>query len=236
MKNKEGSKVIMMDVPMDVRTFFDLANVMMVVLDDGQRVAMINPKGCEVLGYKMSEILGKNWFDEFLPLSERKKVQTYWSKILSGKDTFMNRLESSVVTKGGDRRLISWDNTFLTDSSGKIRYTLSSGEDVTELHKPPHFAMIACDPDGKILDANCIALDLLGYGQKQLLGLPIFQFCAPNSAKKLKPALKKIMKTGFEGFELDFVKADNQVLPVRASGSRFKICGAKVIFSFSPIA
>ena len=235
MKNKARSTVSMMDVPMDIRTFFDLANVMMVVLDDRQRVAMINPKGCQILGHRMSEILGKSWFNEFLPLNERKKVSDYWKKIVSGKVIPVHHFESSIITKSGERHLISWDNTFLTDSNGKIRYTLSSGEDVTELRKPPHFAMIACDLDGKILDVNRIAQDLLAYKPSQIAGKKIFELFTPNSAKKLRLDFKKIVKTGFGGFELDFVKKDNQVLSVRASGTLFKICGKKVIISFSPI-
>jgi PAS domain S-box-containing protein len=235
MKNKERSTVSMMDVPMDIRTFFDLANVMMVVLDNHQRVAMINPKGCQILGYKVSEILGKNWFDEFLPLNERKKVSEYWKKIVSGKAVPVHHFEYSIITKSGERHLISWDNTFLTDSSGGIRYALSSGEDVTELRKPPHFAMIACETDGKILDVNVVALDLLAYKPAHIVGKKIFELFTPNSAKKLKLDFKKIINTGFTGFELDFVKKDNQVLSVRASGTLFKICGKKVIISFSPI-
>ena len=234
MTNKARSTVPMMDVPMDIRTFFDLANVMMVVLDDHQRVAMINPKGCEILGYRMSEILGRNWFDEFLPLNERKKVQSYWDKVMTGKILHANPFENSIVTKSGERRLISWNITFLTDSKGKIRYALKSGDDVTELRKPPHFAMIACEPNGRILDVNCIALDLLKFKSKQLVGKKIFDICSPNSSKKLVIELKKILKVGYEGFELDFVRGDNQVQPVRVAGSLFRISGKRVLFSFSP--
>lgn len=52
-----------------LRNYFDLVQVMIVILDREGRVASINRKGCEILGYKEEEIIGKNWFDNFIPES-----------------------------------------------------------------------------------------------------------------------------------------------------------------------
>jgi PAS domain S-box-containing protein len=50
-----------------VQRYLDIAGVMLVVIDTEERVGLINQKGCEVLGYAEQELLGKNWFDHFLP-------------------------------------------------------------------------------------------------------------------------------------------------------------------------
>ena len=52
--------------PENVQTFLDIAGVILIVLNADQTVSLINKKGCEVLGYESSEIIGKNWFDNFI--------------------------------------------------------------------------------------------------------------------------------------------------------------------------
>ena len=49
------------------RQYFDVAGVMMLVLDRHGNVAQINRKGCDILGYRDDEIIGRNWFDTCLP-------------------------------------------------------------------------------------------------------------------------------------------------------------------------
>ena len=43
-----------------------------------------NKKGCEVLGYEEDEILGRNWFDSFIPESIREELRTLFSKMIEG--------------------------------------------------------------------------------------------------------------------------------------------------------
>jgi len=51
--------------------FLDIAGVMIVSLNTRGEVNLINRQGCKILGYKQKEIIGKNWFDNFLPISIR---------------------------------------------------------------------------------------------------------------------------------------------------------------------
>ncbi len=227
----EISKSIL-DAPMDPRTFFDLSNVMMVVLDSRQRVVMINLKGCALLGYDMDEIVGKNWFDHFLPLNERKKVTKVWSSIMNGKIKPFLQFENHVVDSKGHKHLISWSNTYLKDSRGKVRYTVSSGEDVSELRKPHHCAMIACTPKGKILDLNDFAVKKLGFSRQEILKKGIVELCTPNSKKKFMKTLPKISRAGLSGIELDLVGKDFKVLSIVLSASLLKIPKPTIILGF----
>ncbi|GAI74382.1 unnamed protein product, partial [marine sediment metagenome] len=47
--------------------YLDVAGVMLVAIDVEGRVGLVNKKGCEILGYEEEEIIGKKWFDNFLP-------------------------------------------------------------------------------------------------------------------------------------------------------------------------
>ena len=112
--------------------YLDIAGVMLVAINSEGNVTLINKRGCEILGYKEQEIIGKNWFQNFLPENVRKEVQTVFRKLVAGKMQPAEHYENPVLTKGGKVRLIAWENRALRDAAGNIIGTLSSGEDITE--------------------------------------------------------------------------------------------------------
>lgn len=115
--------------------YLDIAGVMMVVINADQTVALINKKGCEVLGYQSSEIIGKKWFDNFIPERFRREVKRVFTKLKSGELAPAEYYENPVLTKNGEERLIAWHNAIIRDEGGKILSTLSSGLDITEHRK-----------------------------------------------------------------------------------------------------
>lgn len=110
----------------------DIAGVIFIVMGADQNVELINKKGCESLGYKESEIIGKNWFDTFVPAQEREKVRAGFVKLISGKIEPVEYFENSIITKSGTERLFAWHNTVLMGEEGNIIGTLSSGKDITD--------------------------------------------------------------------------------------------------------
>lgn len=125
---RKSKKSSILNHPMSWRTIFDLANVIMVFLDENQKVSMINCKGCEVLGYTEKYIIGKNWFDHFIPFPEREKVKKVYNAIIQGDIQANEYYTNHVLTKKGEKLKISWSNTYLRDSKGCIRFTLSAGQ------------------------------------------------------------------------------------------------------------
>jgi len=115
--------------------YLDVAGVMLVAIDTEQRIGLINKKGCEILGYKEEEVLGKNWFDNFLPERIRGEVIVVFNKLVAEQDDTPEYYENPILTKNGHERLIAWRNTFLRDKKGSIIAALSSGEDITERKK-----------------------------------------------------------------------------------------------------
>lgn len=115
-----------------VQLYLDTAEVMLLVLDTGGEVALINRKGCELIGYQESEIMGRNWFEISVPEEERSKVIGAFRGIISGDKDLAKYFENSVLTKSGEKRFFAWHNAVLRDEEGTIIGTLSSGEDITE--------------------------------------------------------------------------------------------------------
>ncbi len=113
----------------------DVAEFIYLALDLDQNVVLINRKGCEILNYSEEEIIGKNWFDNFLPKKVAKKVKSKYLERISSLDKFKTRSINPILTKSGEERIIGWQNTYITDESGKISGVLSSGIDITDFRE-----------------------------------------------------------------------------------------------------
>lgn len=112
--------------------YLDTVDTMIVGLDPRGHVTLVNRKGCELLGYAETELLGKNWFTTCLPQS--KDIDTIvdtFESIIAGKLEGVAYFENTIVTRCGDERLIAWHNNVLRDAQGNILGTLSAGEDIT---------------------------------------------------------------------------------------------------------
>ena len=114
------------------RKYLDAAGVIFLILDAGRNVTLINRKGCEVLGYEELEIVGRDWFENFLPERIKAGTMDVFESLFSGDGQPAEYHENAVVAKGGVERLIAWHNVALRDTDGKVTVVLSSGEDITE--------------------------------------------------------------------------------------------------------
>jgi len=115
--------------------YLDIVAVIIVALDDKQRVTLINRKGSELLGYEEKDILGKNWFDNFIPHTLREEIKPVYNQLMRGETEPVKYFENPIVTKKGEERIIAWNNTILYDENRKIVGTLSSGVDITKRKK-----------------------------------------------------------------------------------------------------
>ncbi|MBN1548184.1 MAG: PAS domain S-box protein, partial [Syntrophaceae bacterium] len=110
---------------------FDLATCILVVLAPDQTIVRINKRGCEILGYEACEMVGKNWFDTFLPERNRNKTRKFFAQLIAGDVTPSEYYENPIVTRAGEERQIRWHNVIMRKREGSILFTISSGEDIT---------------------------------------------------------------------------------------------------------
>ena len=113
-----------------LRTLFETVNLIVLGLDANGAVEYVNPFFLNLTGYRSDEVFGKDWF-RLLPERQQPTMRDLFQELLEhGK--FSPHYESPIVTKGGEERMIAWNNTVLQDASGRPTGTLSIGEDVTE--------------------------------------------------------------------------------------------------------
>ncbi|MFW9878751.1 MAG: PAS domain S-box protein [Candidatus Thorarchaeota archaeon] len=115
--------------------YLNLVNVIIVALDRDGNISMINQKGNDILGWEKGKLIGKNWFDNCLPLKDKSRVHKYFKNLMKGKQYIVPLYENPVITKNGDEKLIAWSTILVRDSNGNITGLLSSGEDITERNK-----------------------------------------------------------------------------------------------------
>lgn len=112
-------------------TYLDIAGVIIIVLDKTGKIKFINKKGCEILGYPLQDIIGRNWFNNFLPDKDSEKIRQRFRKLVSGKEP-EEFYENEITTKERGIRLINWHTSNLYDENGQCIGIVSSGEDITE--------------------------------------------------------------------------------------------------------
>lgn len=215
----------------------DLAGVMFVALDINGIVTLINKKACEIFGYEEKEMLGINWFENFLPKQIKNEILTVSKKILLGEIEPTEYYENPILTKNGEERLIYWHNTPIRDESGNITGLLSSGEDITERKKMElelvrlsnTFRMsidsiVISDLDGKITDVNEATLKMYNTDDKaDLIGKNSFDFIASEDNEKAVVSMKEVMENGYiKNQEFYIVINGDKKIPVEMSISIMK--------------
>lgn len=169
-----------------LQKYLDYAATIFVVIGGDQSISLINQKGCDVLGFVHSELVGRNWFDTVIPGRIREKVRADFIRLITGETGSVEYFENTVVTKNGDERTIAWHNAIMKDDRGNFVNALFSGDDITERkkydlalnkarehaenEKAKSEAIIAAigdgitiqDTDFKILYQNDIIKDVLG--------------------------------------------------------------------------
>jgi PAS domain S-box-containing protein len=175
--------------------YLDLAGVIFIATDARGCVTFINRKGCRVLGYKEKEIIGRNWFDNFLPKRLRHTVKQASLKLLAGTRNGTASYEHPILNKSGEERLIAWHNTLLRDDDGNIIGHFSSGEDITDQKQSQELLQTISDSsplgiyilqDDKLQYTNPQFQKITGYSQAELTGRDLFSLVALEDTDVVK--------------------------------------------------
>lgn len=117
--------------------YLDMASDLMIALDSKGNIEMLNKYGCKLLGIKLEEIIGKNWFElEFLPLEVAGDVKKYFFKLINEEiEASIEQFENDLIAKDGRRVTLKWQNRVLKDNQGNVTGVFSSAMDITDIKK-----------------------------------------------------------------------------------------------------
>ncbi|MFW6172651.1 MAG: PAS domain S-box protein [Elusimicrobiota bacterium] len=114
-----------------LKAYFDLAQLITLVLDVNGKILSINRRGCEILQMKEEDLIGESWL-KFIPEKHHKEVQDVFESLVNTNDIKFEHFENPIITSTGEKKIVSWRNTILKDEKGNTEGVLSSGIDVTQ--------------------------------------------------------------------------------------------------------
>ncbi len=219
-----------------IKRYLDQADVIILVLARDETVKLVNRKGCQILGYREREIVGKNWFDHFLPERVRPFIRGAFRRIVEGGHPSTDSLENPVLTGAGEEKLISWKNAVIRDSEGRVLEVLSTGEDLT-LRRQTEDALveseatlrailetcvdgiITIDERGRILTFNPAAVRIFGQTPDEAIGNDI-SLLMPDPYRSLHSSyIEHFLKTR----EHRIIGIGREVLGRRKDGTTFPL-------------
>ena len=112
------------------RATLDNVELIALMLDRDARITYVNDHLLMLTGWRRDEVVGKNWFEIFIPTNEHLLPEVFRELIDDQPQAWHH--ENEILTRDGERRLVRWNNTVLRSPSGAVVGTSSIGEDVTE--------------------------------------------------------------------------------------------------------
>jgi two-component system cell cycle sensor histidine kinase/response regulator CckA len=221
------------------RMYLDMAGVILLALDPDGVVTLVNPAGCRVLGAPAPDVVGRNWFESFVPPEEREHVRRAFAQLMSGLTENVEHVENRVLTADAGTRLVAWDNTVIRDDDGAILGTFSSGKDITEEHSAQialeeserHYRELAdslpqvvfeVDTEGRLQFVNANAYSLFGYTHEEFQrGLSALEMIAPEDRERAAADIARSLRDGSQrGGEYVAQRKDGERFPVLIHSSR----------------
>src|ERR1019366_8150310 len=112
-----------------LREMLENTHLLTAMLDEAGNITFCNDFLLRLTGWKRDDLMGRDWCSLLVP--EGQYNRDLFSKQLSEK-TIPIHQENEIITKAGERRTISWNNTILFDAAGKPIGVATIGEDITE--------------------------------------------------------------------------------------------------------
>ncbi|HPP78650.1 PAS domain-containing protein, partial [Methanospirillum sp.] len=111
--------------------YLNVAEVMILAFERNGTISLVNRRGCEFLGLHQDQIIGKNWFDQFLPPTEWARTREFFHEFFQGWYGECTHWQGEIITIDGSHRTISWFMHAIRSPSGKCTGILASGKDIT---------------------------------------------------------------------------------------------------------
>jgi PAS domain S-box-containing protein len=193
-EEKERAKAALQEERDRAQMYLDVAGVIMLALDAEGNITLLNKKGCEILGYSVDEVLGRNWFETFIPEQNRDSIRSVFNELVDNESCEV--FENEILTSQGIIRHILWHNSVIQDVNGSVIGTLSSGEDITEqkeaekalrqseerfqaMFRYAPMGAAVLDMDGTLLLSNLALQKMVGYSGEELSRMKFMEFTHP---------------------------------------------------------
>ena len=113
----------------------DSTDQLIVTLDMEGNISSLNKKACDVLQCDKNDVIGKNWFQTFIPGDDIEKIQKIFFDIIENKADIDVKVEGKVRTMLNEEKVILWTNKIIWNKKNEKIGTLSLGTEITNKDK-----------------------------------------------------------------------------------------------------
>ena len=229
--------------------YLDIAGTIILVVAANQKVQLINKKGSQVLGYAEADIIGKNWFDHFVPERYRVKARAGFNGLINGDIEPLEYLENVILTAAGEERIVAWHNTVLRDDQGGVIATLSSGGDISERKQAEEalresearfritfenasIGKCLIDTDGRLIMVNRALCEMLGYSEQELIGAHVAALTHPDDLETSLSWLRRLLAGAEDAVRTEkrYIRKNGQVVWALVSTFLFRGANRKPLY------
>jgi len=159
----------------------------------------------ELTGWSRDEVVGHDWFERFD--NDPDVRRDYFDCMARGE--IRKHFESTVQTRSGETRSVSWSSTIQRDEAGAVDGIVTIGEDVTERRRAEeelrlreeHFRTLienasdvisVLSADGTSLYESPSVERVLGWTPEELVGTRNFALRHPDDAERVTASVERI--------------------------------------------
>jgi PAS domain S-box-containing protein len=208
------------------RTMFAHAPVGVEVRTLEGRFLEVNPALCELTGYGEAELLATDFQSITHPDDLPAEVRAI-GRMLAGEIPGYV-IESRYVKKDGEVAWAHKSGTLVADAAGRPKNVVALAQDVTERRRSAEAlresrrrlqalfehaldAILLFDDQGRYVDANPAATDLLGYDRAELLTMTAMQVSPPGYQAQASEALRAFAEHGKYSGEYRVLRKDGTI-------------------------
>ncbi len=114
-----------------LRGILDRVQLVAVMMDGSGRLTFCNSYLLGMTGWTRDEVVGRDWFELFVPEPERRDVRRRFDAALEA-GVFDVSFESPLVARAGTLRQIVWDGAVIRDTAGAVIGAAIFGRDMTD--------------------------------------------------------------------------------------------------------
>ncbi len=97
------------------------------------KIVFANNHLLQLTGWAEADVIGRDWFDMFIPESIRSRMRQVFLSVIETDDVSrIVRYENEIVARNGELLHVDWANTVTLDGQGRIVEVVSLGIDLTE--------------------------------------------------------------------------------------------------------
>jgi PAS domain S-box-containing protein len=183
---------------------FETAPAILLVLDTEGRILRFNPFLEKLTGYAAEEVLGRDWFDIFIPEETRERARALLPGWLRQQQQIGHNI-NPILTRSGEERIVEWRNQRLLDADGSPIGVLGIGQDVTErlqaetalreqrdlvenMFDAAPVILALLDTEGRLLRGNRYLEEVSGWPLEEIVGKEWLQrFIPEHTREEVRP-------------------------------------------------